>query len=345
VPKFFFLLSGEHETLPFAELEAILESEGIAYTEVQRHSQVLRLDTSMEAVKAVKARAALTRICCQELFSSKALFAEIVKATQSVCLDNFLHAHERFAIRVRRVREAAPNLVSMKLEQKLGELFLSKVKGARVNLKHPEKTFFGTITDTSFILGLKLAEISPSPFMQRRPKKRPFFHPSAMPAKLARCMVNLAEPRKGDLLLDPFCGTGSFLMEAGIIGCRVLGFDASKHMAKGTLRNLRRFNIDYEGIAVAEAKHLPLAEVDCIVTDPPYGRSASTMGYTTQELIRRFLARLNGTVVPGLRICMAAPKRVHINKIGRRLGFRHIQSHFVYVHRSLTREIMVLEKT
>ncbi len=311
---------------------------------MQTLTQVLRLNTTVDAIKTVKAKAALTRICCRELLICRASLVEIVKTTQSVSLETLLQPAESFVVRVRRIGETARNLDSMALERKLGELILNKVKEAKVNLNNPQKTFFGTITDDNFLLGLKLAEISPTPFMERRPRKRPFFHPSAMPAKLARCMVNLAKPKKGDLLLDPFCGTGSFLVEAGLLGCRVLGFDAKRHMVRGSLRNLRFFNIEYDGLAVADAKHLPLKKVDCIVTDPPYGRSASTMGFTTKQIIRDFLAMSSDRIGRGQRICMAAPKTVQVDGIAEELGLKHVQSHFVYVHRSLTREIAVLEK-
>jgi tRNA (guanine10-N2)-dimethyltransferase len=344
VPKLFFLLSGEHKTLPIAELKATLEVEGIVYEELQTLPQVLRLDTTVDAVEAVRGRAALTRICCQELLFCQASFAEIVKTMQSVALDKLLQPRESFVVRIRRVGEAARNLVGVDLERKLGELILNKVKEAHVNLKQPQKVFFGTLTDNRFIFGLKLAKILPTPFMRRRPRKRPFFHPSAMPAKLARCMVNLAMPKRGDLVLDPFCGTGSFLIEAGMVGCRVLGFDAKRRMVRGSLQNLRFFNIDCEGLGVADAKHLPLMKVDCIVTDPPYGRSASTMGHTTRQILQDFLAMSSDRIAKGQRICTAAPKTVHIGDVADTLGFKHVQSHFVYVHRSLTREIVVLEK-
>ncbi|MGC9346282.1 MAG: hypothetical protein ACP5ER_05790, partial [Candidatus Bathyarchaeales archaeon] len=44
------------------------------------------------------------------------------------------------------------------------------------------------------------------------------------------------------------------------------------------------------------------------------------------------------------RVCMAAPKTLNIGRIGTALGYKHLESHFVYVHRSLTREIAVFEK-
>jgi tRNA (guanine10-N2)-dimethyltransferase len=344
VPRFFFLLSGEHKTLPFEELKAILHAEDIAYRELQALPQVLRLHTTADAVAAIQKRAALTRVCCRELLHCAASFQEIVETAQSGSLQSLLQPGESFAVRIRRVGDAAPTLTSMVLERKLGELILNKAGTAHVNLSHPHKTFFGTITNDNFVLGIKLAEIVPAPFMQRRPGKRPFFHPSAMVPKLARCMVNLARPRPGDLVLDPFCGTGSFLIEAGLLGYRAVGFDAKRHMVEGSRRNLTFFNIKYEGLGVADARHLPLAAVDCIVTDPPYGRSASTLGYTTREIVHGFLAVAVDRIGKGQRICMAAPKTIGIGEMAETQGFTHVQSHLVYVHRSLTREICVLEK-
>jgi tRNA G10 N-methylase Trm11 len=46
----------------------------------------------------------------------------------------------------------------------------------------------------------------------------------------------------------------------------------------------------------------------------------------------------------GQRICIASPKTIQLAKLGTAQGYRHIESHFGYVHRSLTREIAVFEK-
>jgi tRNA G10 N-methylase Trm11 len=44
------------------------------------------------------------------------------------------------------------------------------------------------------------------------------------------------------------------------------------------------------------------------------------------------------------RICIASPKTLQIGKIGETLGYKHMESHFAYVHRTLTREIAVFQK-
>jgi tRNA (guanine10-N2)-dimethyltransferase len=345
VAKLFFLLSGEHPTLPFSELISILEAEDHRYRILERLTQVLCVEGNVDSVKSVKSRSSMTRICCLELFNCNAVLAEILEKTRSASLEGFIEKGESFVVRVRRIRGVAPHLVGVELERKLGELILNKVKGVKVSLTTPQKTFFGILTENRFIFGLKMAEISPKSFVERRPRKRPFFHPSAMPAKLARCMVNLARPKAGDLVLDPFCGTASILVEAWLIGCRVVGFDVQPHMVRGSLQNLLHYGVKPYGIAVADARHLPVIKVDCIVTDPPYGRSATTLGWSTRQIVEDFLSAIEDVLPRGRRICMASPKSVRIGKIGRELGFKHLESHFVYVHRSLTREIAVFERT
>jgi tRNA (guanine10-N2)-dimethyltransferase len=249
-----------------------------------------------------------------------------------------------FAVRIRRIRAAAQHINRGELERKLGEQILKKVENAKVNLTTPKKTFFGILTENRFVFGLKMAEILPKSFAERRPQKRPFFHPTALSAKLARCMVNLARPKAGELVLDPFCGTASLLVEAGLIGCRVLGFDAQRRMVKGSLRNLAYYGVDPAGMVAADARHLPVKEVDCIVTDPPYGRSATTLGLNTEHIVRDFLLAAQESIPKGDRICIASPKSIRIGVIGKESGLKHVESHMVYIHRGLTREIAVFER-
>jgi tRNA (guanine10-N2)-dimethyltransferase len=165
-----------------------------------------------------------------------------------------------------------------------------------------------------------------------------------MQAKLARCMVNLAGPKAGDLVLDPFCGTGSTLIEASLIGCRTLGADIQRRMARGTIRNFQHFKIRPGGIVIADVRYPPITRVDCVVTDPPYGTSSTTLNRTTRQIVEELLVAAKEMLVNGSRVCIASPRTLGVAQIGMMLGYRHLESHFVYVHRSLTREIAVFEK-
>lgn len=340
----FFVLSGEHATLPFSELKSILEAEGHKYQVLERLTQVLRVETDADSIKSVSSRAAMTQVCGLELFNCNNLLTDILKEMRDLPFEGFVKKGESFAVRVQRIRSSAPHIAGMELERRLGGLILDKAKDVKVNLRKPQRTFLGVLTENRFIFGLKMAEIPKRPFLERRPRNRPFFHPTAMPAKLARCMVNLAQPKAHELVLDPFCGTATILVEAGLMGCRVVGLDVKRHMVKGSLQNLLYYNVKPEGMAVADAQHLPIVKVDHVVTDPPYGRSATTLGRSTQQIVEDFLSTIQDGLPRRKRICIASPKSVKISEIGEELGFRHVESHFAYVHGSLTREIAVFER-
>jgi tRNA (guanine10-N2)-dimethyltransferase len=344
VPRLFFLLSGEHEDLPTSELKAILETEGYPYEAVEKLDQVLRLSADPACVEPIKRRAAFTRLCGLELFNCRPEISSIIKALQTTGANDLVEKNESFVVRVKHVKTHGSNINGMALEKKLGAIIKDKASDARVNLKNPDKTFVGILTNARFVFGLKLADIPAKPFVDRRPRRKPFFHPSAMQAKLARCMVNLARPKARDLVLDPFSGTGGILIEAACIGCRILGLDIQRRMAKGTLRNLAHFKIEPEGVIVGDARNLPIKEIDCVVTDPPYGRSTITFKRTTERIIQEVLTSVQTLLPNGKRICVAAPKTLNAGRIGVALGYRHLESQFVYVHRTLTREIIVFEK-
>jgi tRNA (guanine10-N2)-dimethyltransferase len=345
VPKLFFLLSGENATLPAAEVKAILEAEGYSYRNPQEMDQVLQLESELESVKAVQMRSAYTRVCAQELFVADANMEGILKAAGETDFSAILKEGESFVVRINRIKNYADaELNTMTLEIKLGTQILSQTPRAKVNLRNPDKTFLGVITDDKLILGLKLTDITSKTFSERRPRKKPFFHPSAMPSKMARCMVNLAHAKAESVLLDPFCGTGTSLIEATFIGCRAVGVDAQKRMIRGTKKNLSYFGINAEGLIWADSRKIPLKKADAIVTDPPYGRSSSTLKSTTKHLVEEVLAASWQLLGVGQRICIASPKTLNITRLGEAAGFRHVESHFAYVHATLTRELAVFEK-
>ncbi|MBS7624770.1 MAG: TRM11 family methyltransferase [Candidatus Bathyarchaeia archaeon] len=341
--RLFFLVSGENPTLPFSEVKSILSAEGYGYHILGELSQLLRVEADAKCAEAVKFRSALARECCLEIFCCGAVVNEIISSAERVDFAEFLSSGETFAVRVFRVRGASPHISCLALERIIGGIIFRGVRDTKVYLKNPNKTFVGILTDNMFFFGLRLAEIKHKDLSERRPRRRVFFHPSALTAKIARCMVNLAQARAGELLLDPFCGTGGILIEAGLIGCRTIGFDIKRFMAEGSMKNLRFFGIEPEALIVADARLPPISpnSVDRIVTDPPYGTAATTMGLTTRELLESFFSSASDIIREGGMMCIAAPKDIRVHEIGQRYGFKHLESHFIYVHRRLTREVAV----
>lgn len=60
-----------------------------------------------------------------------------------------------------------------------------------------------------------------------------------IPPKLAKIMINLAKADFSETILDPFCGTGTIIQEALLIGYRnFMGTDISEEAVRGTQKNL-----------------------------------------------------------------------------------------------------------
>ena len=107
MPKLFFLLSGENESLPAAEVKAILEAEGYQYANAEEFDQVLRLEAKLGSVQLVQVRSAYTRVCALELFVSNAKLTDIAKAASETDFKAVLKVGESFAVRINRIKNYA----------------------------------------------------------------------------------------------------------------------------------------------------------------------------------------------------------------------------------------------
>ena len=340
----FFVVSGEHQTLPSSEVKAILEAEGMRYRVRKQSFKLLSLEAPAEALQKVNSRSSMCEICGVELFECGGNLEEILSKINEIELSKVIAANQSFAIRVKRAAGTSRNLRRDVLERKIGEAVLGATRNTVVNLSKPDKVFLGILSDGRFVFGIITHARQRGSIAKRRPRRRPVFHPATMPPKLARCMVNLARPKRGQLLLDPFCGVGGILIEAGLVGCRIVGCDIKREMLEGCLRNLEFFRISPAGMAIADARNLPFGHVNCIVADPPYGKSATTLGLTTANLLNSFLNNARDHLFENGFLCLAAPKTVGVSEFARDAGLELVEKHYVYVHRSLTREIAVFRK-
>ncbi len=336
----FFIVSGEHESLPRAELLAVLESEGATYGSVRQRGKLVTLKSKPEIFQSVGARALMCEYCgisIGEIFSDLELVTELN-------FSPFLLPNESFAVRSVRVQNQNRHLDRQRAERFVGAEILRQVPKAKVHLDNPSKLFLVAIGGGFILCGLVQARRPQASMHARRPRRRPVFHPSTMHPKLARCMVNLARPRPGELLLDPFCGVGGILLEASTIGCRIVGCDLSAKMLRGSKRNLSHFGYRPESLLKADARALPFQGVDSIATDPPYGTGASTFKSSSVSVLRDFLTTAMDALKRGRFLCVAAPETSRIEDMGMEAGFTVTEAHKVRVHRSLTREIVVFQR-
>jgi len=175
----------------------------------------------------------------------------------------------------------------------------------------------------------------------RRPRKRPFFHPSAIFPKFSRALVNLSRCREGDVFLEPFAGTGSIAIEASIVGAKVIALDLMDKMVKGASANMTHFGQDWLGVVRGDATRLPLRQVDAVATDLPYGRVSSTRGKTTGEILKSLVPELARGMDSGSTAVLMHPDTL---KVKGGDGFRVVEEHDLHVHKLLTRTITVLRR-
>jgi len=63
-----------------------------------------------------------------------------------------------------------------------------------------------------------------------------------LPPKLARMMVNFSQVKSGGIVWDPFCGSGTVLLEALMAGINVLGSDVDEKAIQYTEGNMKRLS-------------------------------------------------------------------------------------------------------
>jgi tRNA (guanine10-N2)-dimethyltransferase len=202
------------------------------------------------------------------------------------------------------------------------------------------------VTEGIVIAGLALYSAEPGRFSWRLPRKRPFFKPGPLSPQLSRVMVNLSRLGEGHAFLDPFCGTGGFCIEACMVGAsRVACIDIDHAMARGAVDNLAWAGCK-SMVARGDASAAPLApgSVDSISTDPPYGRSTTTSGRRYRDLVESTLSVLAEALRRGGYLVFAGPHDEEPHSIAEAAGLRVEERHQMYVHSSLTREIVVARR-
>ncbi len=339
-----FVLSGEHETLPKAEITASLEAENTSFNIKYHNEGILILeipDDESDIINILGKRIAYTHEVCKLLFETD--IASLNKNIEEYSWKNIIH--NDYAVRVKRIG-FDKDFNSQAMEIEIGGI-IKRLLGdnAKVNLESPETFIRIIVLNDKVLVSERLVKRSKKHFYDIKPHKRPFFYPGSMSPKLARGMNNLSRIKKGSIVLDPFCGTGGILIEAGIIGAKVVGMDIDWKMVEGTKKNLQYCNIkDYE-VFQGDARNIELHyKVDAIVTDPPYGISASTAGVESKQIYEESLLSMQEILKDDGYICMATPHYLDIYELVSHTKFKIIEQYHIRMHKSLTRVISVLKK-
>ena len=292
--RFAFLISKEHETLPKAEVIACLDALKVRFTEIMHERGLLVFDlhnADFSIAHILAGRLGMTHHillilgeCAHEGDVKKTVAAlsevvdeaDIERLLTSLFTTAFSARNASFAVRAMRFgMSRSDKCSSADAEREMGAFLKKKCRWLRVDLKKPAVTFVILLTETRVFLCVLAASVDKKQFQRRRPHMRPFCRPVTMSPKLARVVVNLSRVREGEVLIDPFCGTGGILMEASSIGVRAVGMDIMDEMARGSRQNLRSYGLNAD-LIVGDALKMPFRDesADAIVADMPYGRSS-----------------------------------------------------------------------
>jgi len=342
MPSLMFVLSGEHRTLSAAEASAAIKAERKAFKVVEQLDQVLVTETKASP-EILAARLAMSREICNHICTSGATEEEILEAVSCSDIVDMIPHGKSFAVRVERVKKSSPAIDKMGLSRKLAGIIAEEIE-FKVDLAHPQIEFLGILTGDKCVFGITVARVDRGQFTKRRPTSRPVFHPSTLKPALARCMVNLARTPRSGTFLDPFCGVGGILLEAGLIGAQLIGVDIARDMIDGAKTNLESEGIKNFQLMVGDARKLPSLEVEAIATDPPYGRQSTTGGAELKGLYQEALPSLAGVLKRRGHMCITSPVEIDLEENAEGSGLRIIEKHEQRVHRSLTRRIYVFKK-
>jgi len=338
-----FILSGEHETLPESEVTACLEAEKTDFNIKFQDCGILILEINEKdynLINTLGKRFAYVHEVCKLLFktSHKNLKKDVEKYPWEKLIE------KDYAVRVKR-SDPESKVNSIKMEQEIGGLIKGRLgESVNVNLENPATFIRTIILDDSILITSRIFKVPKKHFYELKPHKRPFFYPGSMSPKLARGMCNLSRIKKGSIVLDPFCGTGGILIEAGIIGAEVIGIDIDEKMVEGTVKNLEYCGIKDYDVFKGDARNIELQfKVDAVVTDPPYGISASTAGVQSKKIYEDALFSMQGVIKEDGYICMATPHYLDIDTLISHTKFKIIEQYEIRMHKSLTRVISVLQ--
>ncbi|HWR26159.1 MAG TPA: TRM11 family methyltransferase [Methanosarcina sp.] len=341
-----FELSGEHEELPAAEVYACLKVEGLGFRLHLRFDQCLVVDIAgkeedMERVLkgVIPERLAMTHHILKVVGITENTPEEILKFAETFEPTGYIKKGQSFAVRAKRIKNYV-DFPGEFLEQKIGGCIYRK--GFRADLKIPDVEFRLILSEKA-VLGTLLSSIDRSAYETRKPQNKPFFYPGVLMPRVARVLTNLSEIKAGELFLDPFCGTGGILIEAGLVGAKVVGIDAQEKLVRGARMNLEAFNLDY-ALMEGDACRIPFkdATINAVVTDPPYGRSAAILAESLEKLYSCALEEIQRVLKPGGIAVIVSDKPA--SKYGEKAGLKVLEIYTQRVHRSLTRTITVFSK-
>jgi len=392
--RYFFIL-GKNPILSKAEIEAVLQIADYRFQIIDFWDRVLIIETEKELDinwlnnrlgGTVKIGKILDKINSLENFEER--FFDLIKfgdgkvyfgfslyqLDQKVHINKYQKELLPVAMEIKRILREEKNINSRYVVSKELELSSVIVKKNKLLQNGAEICFL--IKEKEILVGQTLAV---QPFEEFG--ARDFTRPSRdqvsgmLPPKLARIMINLAQVKEDVHILDPFCGSGTILQEALILGYQnLIGTDKSEKAINDTKENLtwlvgkyhlntnnvQLFNVPFEQLD----KKIKPNSIEAIITEPYLGPALKgtedlkqitlIMNELKSLYLSAFTMFYNILKKPG-KIVIILPiykvknieKSLEIIQEIKEIGFKVLnKEHLLYFrpNQFIKREILILEK-
>jgi tRNA G10 N-methylase Trm11 len=217
-----------------------------------------------------------------------------------------------------------------RVEKRLNIALWPKTIARNALLSPPNAEILAVFSDRKLYIA-RTNVVYDSMLQQYRDESRPFISAEISTSpKLCRTLLNLAGARPRDKVLDPFCGTGTLLMEAALLGMKCIGVDTDGDQVQGARSNLKWLandmgeKLDYD-IFIGDSRNLSSlikTQIDAVAFEPPLGpiyknppsrkEAAETIRSLT-VLYREVLKEISTILRPDGRVAMTIPV---INSVG-----------------------------
>lgn len=163
--------------------------------------------------------------------------------------------------------------------------------------------------------------------------ERDFGRPAAdakngmLPPKLAKIMINLATAKSEVTILDPFCGSGTVIQEALLMGYKnIFASDINERAINNTKINInwlakKNSAISVEGVAIKQANALELNKqykaktIDAVITEPYLGpvnqsnllNKENKVLLELENVYNQFIGQVVDVLKPGGRLVIVVP--------------------------------------
>ena len=314
MPESFFVLSKEYLELAIDEIIAISKMYD-RFSKIKVISNLVIVQSKTDWYKIAE-RATFVKTSGQILRKMSGLFLDEKKF-------EVLKNAKSFVCKI--INLSSNEFNTQELESSMGDM-ISKFSNAKVMFDSPDIIIYLIFTDKENFFGFAKKTGN-----EKRPEKIKT-HPNELDWRLTRVMLNLIGLKKGDTVCDPFCGTGTTLLEAESMGIKGIGIDFNEKMCDIAKDNLTANDFKSE---ILHGDFHKISEISSkfngIVTDLPYGQNSKT-AKTPKNTLKDFFS--------------AIPKKKRFaimfkKELGDELKLNGLKKYQIYRHKSLTRTILI----